>query len=437
MFNLKRFTLVVPFALAAASAFAQIERVSVANDGSQAAGDSYQASISDDGQVVAFRSNADGLAGGDSNGLPDIFVRDLGLGTTERISTEIGQNEQALYNRHSWTSISDDGMKVAYQATPSAFQTIRVFDRGDDSTVEILPLSPTPNNIDGEARQQPVLSGNGQWVAFYSTVTFQGSEPPSARPAPDDTNGAQDVFVYDLPTQQALRLSRNADGVQGNAASLRPSISDEGRFVVFESWADNLVPDDIDVKKSDVFVKDRISSAIVQVSVSAAGVEADEDSEEAAISGDGNWIAFRSRAGNLVPGDTNGRWDIFVRDRSLTVIERISVTSDGEQSNRDSFSPSLSDDGRFVAFHSSADNLVPDDANQRSDVFVHDRQTGLTALVSRNGQGEPADGHSTGATISGDGQWLVFESDATDLVDGDTNRARDIFLAPNPLGADP
>lgn len=435
--NLKPYCLILSLVIVAGNAFAQIERVSVADDGSQAAGDSYQASISDDGQVIAFRSNADGLAGGDSNGLPDIYVRDLGLGTTEKVSTDIGQNEQALYNRHSWTSISDDGTRIAYQATPRAFQTIRIFDRGDDSTLEILPLSPVPNNVDAEARQQPVLSGNGQWVVFYSPVTFQSSEPPSARPAPDDTNGAQDVFVYDLGAMQAQRLSRNADGVQGNAASLRPSISDDGQFVVFESWADNLVPDDIDVKKSDVFVKDRISGAISQVSVSAAAVEANEDSEEAAISGDGNWIAFRSRASNLVPGDTNGRWDIFVRDRNLTFIERISVDSDGGQSNRDSFSPSLSDDGRFVAFHSNADNLVPDDANQRTDVFVHDRQTGLTALVSRNGQGDPADGHSTAAKISGDGLWIVFESDATDLVAGDTNQARDIFLAPNPLNGGP
>ena len=146
---------------------------------------------------------------------------------------------------------------------------------------------------------------------------------------------------------------------------------------------------------------------------------------------------FRSLATNLVDNDTNGVWDIFVHDIGTGNTERVSVATDGTQANSGSFSAQISDDGRFVVFRSNASNLVADDSNQRFDIFVRDRSAGETVRVSiPDGGGEP-DNHSYLPAISGDGTCIVFESDATNLVGDDTNRARDIFLTPNPLADAP
>jgi Tol biopolymer transport system component len=420
--------------LFSAGAFAQIDRISVGPAGEEADRDSYQAAISDDGEVVAFRSNSDLLDPADSNGLPDIFVRDLGTDSTERVSPDFTPGQLQLYNQHVRTTISDDGNLIAFQATPNAYAAIRLHDRAAGTTVEILPLTPL-TNLDAEARQRPALSGDGQWIAFHSQLTFQSSEPVSARPANDDVNGAHDIFVYDLgtvPTPPTERVSRDATGVEGDGDSYAASLSDDGRFVAFHSHASNLVPGDNNLHE-DVFVKDRGTNAIERASVSSAEVQANDESVGAAISGDGRYVAFRSRATNLVAGDTNGRWDIFVRDLDSGTTERVSVASDGSQGNHDSVAASISDDGRYVAFESMASNLVADDTNARADIFVHDRTTGQTARVSIPAGGGEADGHSHAPAISGDGTWIVFESDATDLVAGDTNQSRDVFRVANPL----
>ena len=176
-----------------------------------------------------------------------------------------------------------------------------------------------------------------------------------------------------------------------------------------------------------------IAGPIERVSVSSAGDQGNDDSVEAMISGDGAFVAFRSLASNLVAGDGNGRWDIFVHQRATGITTRVSVSSAGVEANHDSFSPSISDDGRFVAFRSNASNLVAGDGNARQDIFVHDRMSGTTVRVSMPDGGGEADGHSDLPAISGDGQWIVFESDATNLVPADTNRSRDIFRVANPL----
>lgn len=416
-----------------APAFAQVERISVGPAGIEPDRDSYQASINDDGSVIAFRSNSDLLDPTDANGLPDIFVREVVAGTTERVSPDFTSGQLQLYNQHAWTTLSDDGNLVAFQATPNAYSAIRLHDRTADTTVEIFPLTPL-TNLDAEARQRPTLSGDGRFIAFHSRLTFQSSEPVGARPPNDDTNGAHDIFVYDLdsvPTPPAERVSRDATGVQGDGDSYGASLSDDGRYVAFHSHASNLVPGDTNLHE-DVFVKDRDNNAVERVSVATGGVQADDESVGASISGDGRFVAFRSRATNLVAGDANGRWDVFVHDRDSDQTTRVSVATDGSEANHDSMSPSLSDDGRYVVFESMATNLVDDDTNARADIFVHDRTTGQTARVSIGGSRE-ADGHSHAPAISGDGAWIVFESDATNLVAGDTNQSRDVFRVANPL----
>jgi hypothetical protein len=146
------------------------------------------------------------------------------------------------------------------------------------------------------------------------------------------------------------------------------------------------------------------------------------------MSGDGHFVAFQSVASNLVAGDTNGTSDVFVRDLVNNTTERASVDSAGVQANADSSVPSISRDGRFVAFESTASNLVAGDANGFADVFLRDRQSDMTELVSVDSNGAAADGDSGyHSAVSGDGRYVIYSSRATNLVAGDTNAALDVF----------
>jgi len=422
----------------ATSATAQIQRISVADDDSQANHDSYEAAISADGSVIAFQSNASNLIGDDTNHSGDIFVNDLNNDVVERVSLDEDGSElgNGHYNNNIKTSISDDGNRVAFQNySLRGFSYVLVRDRTAATTTVVLPIAFTTNNPDREARQEPALSGDGQLVAFYSRINFQGSLPESARPIDDDTASSHDVFVYDLDTQPVPpteRISRDSSGVEGQGDSYAASLSSTGRWVAFYSMADNFVETDINLAW-DVFVKDRDTGAIERISESMGGGDANGDSRQAKISGNGQYVVFRSQANNLTVDDNNTHWDIFFHDRSSNITERISVASDGSEANNSSFSPALSDDGRYVVFRSNATNLVSDDSNQRFDIFVHDRNIGETARVNLAADSSQANNHSYRPDISGDGNWIVFESDATNLVAGDTNRSRDIFRTPNPL----
>jgi hypothetical protein len=183
---------------------------------------------------------------------------------------------------------------------------------------------------------------------------------------PDDTNGCLDVFVHDRQTGATERVSVDSDGNQGNRASRSPSISGDGRYVAVWSWASNLVPGDTNTS-TDVFVHDRQTRATARVSVDSAGSQGNSDSYPPSVSADGRYVAFYSEASNLVPDDTNGYLDVFVHDRQTGATERLSVDSGGNQGNGESEYPAISADGRYVAFDSGASNLVPGDTNYSCD----------------------------------------------------------------------
>jgi Tol biopolymer transport system component len=403
-----------------------IERVSVATGGGEADRGSYQAALSDDGRYIAFRSNATNLVAGDTNDLSDVFVYDRQTGTTERVSVE-GGTVAALA-----PSISDDGRYVVMQSYTTGawggydYGRVMVYDRQTHTTTHVLPVSGS-DPTDRTTRLEPVISGNGRFVAFYTYVNPHSSQPPSTRPPQDDNNLAHDIYVYDLVNQTTERVSRDANGVEGNGDSFSPALSDDGTLVAFYSYANNLVPGDTN-DAEDVFVKDRTTGAIERVSVASDGTQGDGDSYTPALAGSGRYVAFRSLATNLVLGDTNERWDIFVHDRQTHTTERVSVASDGTQANGHSYAPSISDDGRYVVFRSAATNLVPNDTNERWDIFVHDRQTHTTERVSVASDGAQANGHSYAPSISDDGRVVAFESDATNLAAGDGNGATDVFV---------
>jgi Tol biopolymer transport system component len=242
---------------------------------------------------------------------------------------------------------------------------------------------------------------------------------------PGDTNGQADVFVRDRVTHSTRLVSVSTSGEQGNSFSFEPSISAHGRFVAFSSDAYNLVGGDNN-GRYDVFVRDRASHRTRMVSVSTTGTKGSTNSGGPSISANGRYVAFWSISYNLVPGDTNLRYDVFVRDRVRHTTHRVSVSSTGRQGNHDSFEPSISADGRFVAFASLASNLIRGDTKNSWDVFVRDRVAHTTRRVTRGGQSY--DGPPMTPSISADGRFVAFASDASNLVGGDTNQVSDVFV---------
>ncbi|HKE97688.1 MAG TPA: hypothetical protein VKG45_01980 [Actinomycetes bacterium] len=264
----------------------------------------------------------------------------------------------------------------------------------------------------------PAVNASGSIIAFSSDATNLVSA---------DGNDRQDVFVRDRAAATTIRASVTPLGGEANDTSQRPSIDDAGKVVGFESLATNLVGGDTN-DAQDVFV--RILTQPPQtrrVSVSSNGVEANDDSANAAVSPDGRYVAFASLASNLVPGDTNGMLDVFVKDLSTNAIRRI-VGNGGVQGNGPSGIPSISADGTWVAFESRASNLVPGDTNQQGDVFVQKTATGATARVSVNSAGAQGNRESRDPSISADGRHVAFASDATNLVGRDGNRSSDVFV---------
>jgi uncharacterized repeat protein (TIGR01451 family) len=242
------------------------------------------------------------------------------------------------------------------------------------------------------------------------------------------------AFGIDAPGVTQL-VSANPAGQPGNQSSELPAISANGRFVAFASLADDLVAEDTNVS-SDIFVRDRVSGVTERVSVSSAGREGDGNSGfldglgGPAISADGRYVAFDSNATNLVKQDRNSAEDVFVRDRLTGTTTRVSVTSTGAEASGSN--PAISADGRFVAFLSVSENLAPGDSNFASDVFVHDRQTGVTERISQAPDGSDAQGSSFFAPhLSADGRFVYFSSFASNLTDPgepDPNSDVDAFL---------
>ena len=269
----------------------------------------------------------------------------------------------------------------------------------------------------------PVMSADGRFVAFESLA---------ADLVPDDANGDFDVFVRDLKTGTTTLVSANRAGTgSGNGFSFAPAISADGRFVAFESFATDLVADDDANADFDVFVRDLKTGTTTLISVNRAGGGSGNGFSSApAISADGRLVAFESVAGDLVDNDTNGDIDVFVRDLKTDTTTLVSVNYAGTNSgNSQSRFPVFSADGRSVAFDSLAGDLVANDTNFNSDVFVRDLKTGTTTLVSVNRAGtDTGNNGSFARTISADGRFVVYESSASDLVVNDLNGHEDVFV---------
>ena len=242
-----------------------------------------------------------------------------------------------------------------------------------------------------------------------------------------DTNGTEDVFVYDRAARSTERVSLSSLGGQVHGDSYGPAISADGRYVAFTSSAPDLVPGDTN-NELDVFVRDRVAKTTVLASVGPHGILGDGPSTAPSISADGRLVAFESDAGSLVPDDSNGTGDVFVHDIVTGVTRRLSVGGNGQQTESPSFGAAISADGRSVAFESFSSKLVPGDTNNALDVFVSDLATGNIERVSLSTDGGQADDRSYSPSISADGRIVSFASFATNLVPGDSNHLLDVFI---------
>ena len=401
------------------------ERVSVDSAGNEANGASYSPAMSVDGRYVAFASVGSNLVPGDTNGSDDIFVHDRQTGATERVSADSLGNQS---NAPSGTSaINDDGRYVAFDSYATNLVPGDTNGECDVFVHDRQTAGTTRVSVDSAGNQGDRPSASPAVSANGRYVSFDSG---SSNLVPEDTNGTWDIFVHDRQTGGTTRASIDSAGNQADGASWWPAISADGRYVAFCSNASNLVTEDTNGYR-DVFIHDRETGVTERVSVDSAGNQGNDHSAAwigTAISRDGRYVAFHSWASNLVSGDTNGFGDIFVHDRYTGTTTRVSVDSAGNQENGHSWDPAISADGRYVAFQSDASNLVPGDTNGTSDIFVHDCQTGATERASVDGAGNQGDGNSLAYSISADGRYVAFGSAASNLVTNDTNGVSDVFV---------
>jgi Tol biopolymer transport system component len=416
-------------ALLTATAFATggplTSRLSVDTAGGDANGASDRPSLNTTGRYAVFESAATDLIAVDGNAFTDIFLRDRDTGTTERVS--VNTTGGAPNNNSRDPDVSADGRYVAFSTfatnlrpDPMVGGTSILVVRDRQLGVTERISIPTATAETGSSRA-PSISDDGNWVAFHSS---------SSNLVVSDTNSLDDVFLHDRSTDTTTLVSVGAGGQGDGHALPQLQLSGNGNFVAFATNAANHLAGGADSNGvSDIYVRNISGGSTSRVSVANDGSQGNGASTEPSISSNGRYVAFTSAADNLVPGDTNGVADVFVRDTVAGTTVRVSRSTAGLEGDGPSGSPRLSDDGTYVTFVSSATNLVAADNNFADDVFLHHLASGTTTRVSQGVDNAEANGNSGSPTISQDGRYVAFSSDASNLIlSDDTNGLRDVFL---------
>ena len=406
----------------AATGCAFVTRSSVPSGGAPPEGNgaSLLPSVSDDGRYTAFISAANNLVPGDVNGQNDAFVTDHLAHTTTRVS--IASNGNEANGPTLEAAISANGRVVAFSSVASnlvAGDNNNVSDvfMHDRSTGNTARISVNAGGAQGNGPSfAPSVSATGQIVSFHSSATNL---------VPADNNNVDDVFRFDV-VGLLDRVSINNGGGQGNGASTLPAISADGSMIAFQSAATNLVAGDVNGVQ-DVFVHDFVAGTTVRASVATGGAQPLLASAEPAISGDGTMVAFHSRDLGLVPGFGNTLNQVYVRSLVAGTTVPVSTTSAGLAGNGKSLRASLDETGQFIAFESDASDLVTSDLNVSTDAFVRDLTQPGATRVSLDKNGVEANGSSLSAALSRDGRYVAFSSSATNLVPGDANVQSDVF----------
>lgn len=380
------------------------------------------AAISYDGRYVAMESRAQ-LVVLPGNGGSDVYVRDRQALTTERVSVNtIGTpgDDQSFS-----PDISADGRYVAFASLATnlvpgdtnAGTDVFVRDR-QSGTTERVSVDSAGNQATtiASAEANPAISADGRFVAFISAA---------GNLVADDTNMQFDTFVHDRQTGATERVSFDGPPASPTEPGTDgpPGISADGRYVVFS------LPDPGSVPRH-VWLRDRQTGSLENMSVSSLGVPGNSFSEYPAISADGRFIVFESFATNLVSTPLNAPLNVFVRDRLSGATTLVSVNSNGIAGNNISYWPSISADGRYVTFMGRATDMVLGDTNGQDDVFLHDRLMGTTVRINIGASGNQATAvtYPYVTKMSGDNRSFLFSSEADDLVAGDTNVSADLFV---------
>lgn len=370
----------------------------------QANGGSQVTAMSADGRFVAFRSVADNLVPGDTNGRIDVFVRDRQAGTTERVSLDVlpSASEPGGTSDVLRLAVSSDGRFVAFGMSGD----------GSDGVIYVRDRQTASTEVIQRDAYRLAMSADGRFIAYTD----------------GNTSAANNLIVRDRQTDTNQIVSVSSSGEPANASVAEPAISANGRVVAFVTMADNLAPDDNN-GTWDVFVHDRDTGLTERVTVDRGGGQ--DGGVRPTLSADGRFVSFS--AGRLLAEDTNNVADVYVHDRQTDTTERVSVDSSGVQANNESDDGVISADGRRVAFWSRASNLVPGDTNSLRDVFLHDRQTRVTQRISVDSSGAQqvsfiggSDGFIRTTSINGAGTVIAFETPWA-LDANDSNRILDVY----------
>lgn len=386
-----------------------IERVSSAFDGSAANDFSFGPSLSLDGSKVVYESLANNIVTNDFNGFFDVFMRDLDTGTTTRIS-ELSGGGDAFDNSYN-AMISGDGSTVVFESNASGFVGN---DFNGQSDVFAKDLA-TGNIVRASLR----WDGTEIFGAFDASVSNDGRyvsfQTFDDGVTLNDFNGREDIFVRDLVTGTTMDVSNIAvGGAQSDDGAYNAEISGNGQFVVFESMSTNLVNNDFNFM-TDIFVRDLANGTTEKISGSFDGFDADDMSFSGAISDDGRYVAYLSQANNITAGDNNGFVDVFLHDRDTGTTTRISNAMSG--TGTDLIEVSISPDGMIVTYGS----LDPFDPNNNK-TFAYDQTTGLTTEIAGIGFNGMVD-------LSGDNTLMAFGADLDGITPDDTNGFPDVFVA--------
>lgn len=386
--------------------------------------------ISADGRFVAFFSSASDLVRGDTNEARDVFVRDRSSGQTERVSVS---DRGAQANGPSQTS--GDNPAISADGSVVAFDSeasnLVAADRNQRTDVFVRLRTEGTTELVSVSSAGEQGNGPSSNPTMDATGRWVAFQSLASNLVPNDRNGVSDIFVRD---RQAGTTERLCGAVEGNGPSSQAAMSADGQVVAFVSAATNLIANDTN-GRLDVFVCDRRSGRIEVVSINARGELGNGDSILPAISADGRFVAFKSLASNLVEGDHNEAVDVFVHDRSSHTTERISTSFLGGDSNGTAYAPAIDCSGRFVAFGSEANNLYREDYNQLASLFLRDRESGRTFLVDVSASGIQADGPVLDIAPALSCQPLVvaFASLASNLGGNDPNQHADVYVAPQPI----
>jgi flagellin-like hook-associated protein FlgL len=390
-------------------------RISITANGTQADDASIYGTISGDGSVMAFDSFATTLVSGASN--RQVYVKDAATGVVTVASQSASG---AIANADSREGkLSTDGRFIVFQSGAtnliSGVSGEQIYLK-NLSTGALQLASSSSSGVAGNATSMNfTVSGDGRYVTFFSTATNLIS----------GVSGSQ-VYVKDMQSGILQLASQNSSGVQGNGTSDRPVISDDGRYVVFESSSSNLVTG---TSGTQTFVKDMVTGQVRVASSNAQGVYDNGGPFQASLNATGRYVAFSSSGDNLLSGLSGSFAQIFLKDMSSGILTLVTTTSSGTEANGSSYDATLSADGRYIAFRSNATNLIS--GVGAGQIYRKDLQSGALELVSRSTSGAPSASDSyVGDKIkmTSDGRKILFHTVGSNIVSGDSNGYEDVFL---------